>query len=99
MGVKSLTFTNVKRDAVQEFEHPNGERGILIGVNTTEGELVDQFDLDVEPEEQAIVMPLKHKADGATNFETYEFDEEGNLVVEMTDDQFMQTRENLNRMV
>ena len=78
--------------AVKEFEHPNGETGVLIGLRLSVSELAAAYDIDgVEDDGPSIMMPLKHKADGATNFESYSI-EEGTLTVDHTDEQFERVR-------
>jgi hypothetical protein len=84
---------------VKEFEHPNGETGILLALQVSEATLVDLYDLGATPDpDSGLVMPLKHKADGATNFQEYR-EEDGDIVVVHTDDQYAEVRERLEMML
>lgn len=101
---KEVRFPRDKAN-VAEFEHPNGETGILIGFRSTGKEIADAFDIQIpvdsndpddleykrEELEKPVVFPMKHKADGATNFEEYEYDDD-EIVLTLTDEQYEQTR-------
>lgn len=80
---------------IQEFTHPNGETGILIGLTTDESALGEAFDLEVEGD-SPVVIPFKHKADGATNFETYR-DEGDETTIVFADDHYQEIRSYLRR--
>lgn len=92
-----LTFP---ADAVttRAFEHPNGETGIISAVRATGNEFADHFDLDGNRGDGIIVVPFKHKADGATNFSDYRTDGETTTLV-YTDEQYAQVRERLDEML
>lgn len=83
---------------VQEFTHPNGETGILIGLTLTEERLADLYDLESPAGDSPLVMPLKHKADGATNFENYRT-EDDTLVIVHTDEQYETVKNRLEMML
>lgn len=81
------------RDAatLKEWTHPNGERGIMIGFHLPMSDLAAIYDIDGIDDGTPTVMPLKHNADGATNFEDYR-EENDELIVTQTDEQYEQVR-------
>ena len=80
------------RAEVREFEHPDGSTGIMAGTRLSGDELADRFDLDGDYGDAPVVLPFRHNTDGRTDFEEYRH-EDGDIVFEMTDEQFSELRD------
>jgi hypothetical protein len=87
---------------IKEWEHPNGEPGIVVALTLTTEELAEMWDIDLHPEavNTPTIMPLKHNADNATNFESYHLDDDGEtVVIVQTDAQFDEVQSRLQQML
>lgn len=78
-----------------EFEHPNGETGIILTYRGPANKLAEAFDLKPIDETET-VMPFKHKADGGNNFLLYGTDDDDDTVqITMTEASYHDFRETL----
>jgi len=76
-----------KKVAARSFEHPDGSTGVLALLTVDDLQLADAFDLEGDFEATTTMIPLRHNTDGRTDFEEYRH-EDGDIVFEMTDQQF-----------